>query len=219
MTPLKLFASLLFVAVLAAGCGSAGEQEASVERSGGESPSGGERVEIGGAEAIVRGEGGYGVVLSHGAAYDAASWDDQAGEIAENGFVTLSVEDTSTESVTAAAEYLADERGVEGVALVGASAGTSGVFGAAEENPDITDQIIVLSGSGDVSGLGEVPKLFVASEGEGLADTAREMAEEAPGSENEALILPGSAHAQAIFDTGQGGRLLETMIERLEERR
>ncbi len=81
----------------------------------------------------------------------------------------------------------------------------SWLFPAIERHKDLADQVILLSGTGDVSGLGEYPKLFVASEGEGLADTVRRMAEEAPGDRNEVLILPGDAHAQAIFETNQGG--------------
>jgi hypothetical protein len=43
------------------------------------------------------------------------------------------------------------------------------------------------------------------------------MAESAPGSRNEALILPGDAHAQAIFETDQGERLMRAILERLED--
>lgn len=57
----------------------------------------------------------------------------------------------------------------------------------------------------------------MASEGEGIAEEARRMAEEAPGDQNEALILPGDAHAQAIFQTQQGERLTQDILERLEE--
>ena len=81
------------------------------------------------------------------------------------------------------------------------------------------DQLILLSSTGDVSGLGAYPKLFVASEGEGMADTVQRMADEAPGSENEALIVPGDAHAQAIFQTEQGEPLLTAILDRLEEYR
>lgn len=42
---------------------------------------------------------------------------------------------------------------------------------------------------GDASGLGQEPKLFVASEDEGMAGEVRRMAEEAPGERNEALVL------------------------------
>ena len=157
-------------------------------------------------------------MLAHGAAYDAANWEPQATEIAGNGVVALAVEDTSEQSIAAAAEYLKEERGVDGVALIGASAGASGVLDAAEADPELLDQLILLSGTGDVSGLGGYPKLFVASEGEGIAGEVRRMAEEAPGEENEALILPGDPLAQAIFRAESGDRLLDTILNRLRRR-
>ena len=172
-----------------------------------------------GGEAVVWGEGDRGAVLAHGAAYDAASWREQAERLAGSGVVALAVEDTSTQSVAEAAGYLKEERGVRDVTLIGASAGTGGVLGAAEEDPGLADGVILLSGTGEVSGLGEYPKLFVASEGEGLAGTVRTMAEEAPGSRNEALILPGDAHAQAIVASDQGEKLMRTILERLEGNR
>ena len=63
------------------------------------------------------------------------------------------------------------------------------------------------------------PKLFVASEGEGLAEEVREMTEEAAGDQNKVRILPGSAHAQAIFETDQGGKLVQAILERLQKYR
>lgn len=193
------------------GAAPSGSDETSIESSSGES------VMVGGTEALVWDAGDYGVILSHGAAYDAASWRLQAEEIAAgNGMVALAVEDTSPEELERAARYLREERGVEDVAFIGASAGASTVLELARERPELPDQLILISGSGETSGLGDYPKLFVASEDEGLADTVREMSEEAPGDENETLILPGSAHAQAIFETGQGGRLTDAMLERLK---
>ena len=85
------------------------------------------------------------------------------------------------------------------------------------EYPEKVNQIILLSGTGNVSGLGEYPKLFVASEGEGVAERVRRMVDEAPGDQNEALILPGNAHAQAIFQTVEGERLMRVIRERIEE--
>ena len=76
--------------------------------------------------------------------------------------------------------------------------------------------MILLSGTGEVSGLGEYPKLFVASDGEGLAEEVCRMAERAPGSRSEALILPGDAHAQAIFVTDGGERLMRAILTRLK---
>jgi pimeloyl-ACP methyl ester carboxylesterase len=177
-------------------------------------------VKIGNTEAFVWGEGDYGVVMAHGASYDAASWEKQGQRIAENGIVALAPEDTSPESLLASIEYLKEERGVRGVALMGGSAGGSTVLRAAKENPGAANQLIILSAAGDVSGLGTEPKLFVASEGESrLAEEAHRMAQEAPGDRNEALILSGDAHAQAIFQAEEGDRLMRAILERLEKYR
>ncbi len=201
--------------VLVAGCGSSGEAGGSGEEP--ESDTSGSWVGVGDSWAIVWGEGDRGVVLSHGAAYDAASWESQGQALEENGMVALAVEDVSPGSLRLAIDYLREEYDVESVALIGASAGAGPVLQIAEEDPEEVGQIMLLSGIGDVSGLGEYPKLFVASEGEEISERVRRMAEEAPGDRNEALILPGSAHAQAIFRTEEGDRLMQNILERLEE--
>ncbi|HLL40218.1 MAG TPA: hypothetical protein VK357_11210 [Rubrobacteraceae bacterium] len=210
---------LALAVVLLAGCGASGG--ASDDSGGGgeqEGRTSGEEVSVGETEGIVWGEGDRGVVLSHGAAYDAASWEDQGEVLGESGAVVLALEETSLNNVRSAIDYLKEEYGAGSVALIGASAGSQGVLQAAGEDPEEVDQLILLSGMGDVSGLGEQPKLFVASEGDGgLAEGARQMAEEAPGDENEALLLSGDAHAQAIFRTDEGERLTQTVLERLEE--
>ena len=213
--PLRLFVAALAVAMLVAGCGAPdgsvnnGEPQKS-ETSRAE-------VSVGDTEAIVWGEGDRGVVLSHGASYDAASWEPQGRTLAENGVAALAVEDSSPENLQAAVEYLKEEHNVESVALIGASAGARPVLQVARETPEEVSQIILLSGVGDVSGLKEHPKLFVASEGEGIAEQVRRMTEEAPGDLNEALILPGDAHSQALFQTEGGERLMRAILERLEE--
>lgn len=213
-----LLLAVLALLVLAASCGGQAAQE---DGEPSRAPSTAEKQSTGPAapEGMGWGEGDYGVVLAHGAAYDAGSWEAQGEKLAENGFAAYAVEDLSAESVLAAAEYLEQEKGAERVALIGASAGSGPVLKAAEESPEDVDQLILLSGSGDVAGLGEMPKLFVASEGEGMADQARQMARQAPGDNNEALVVGGDAHAQAIFDTGEGDRLMQAILDRLGERR
>lgn len=162
------------------------------------------------------GDGDRGVVLSHGSAYDAASWTKQARKMADSGAAVLAVEDTTQENIESAVRYLKEERGAKSMTLIGASAGSGPTLDAAGDS-GLAQQVILLSGTGDVSNLGEYPKLFIASKDEGLAPQVRQMAQDAPGSENEALILSGSAHAQAIFETDQGDKLLQTIIERLKE--
>lgn len=174
----------------------------------------GEQSEVGGADVRTWGDGDYGVVLAHGAAFDAASWEDQATAIADAGATVVAVEDISPAGIAAAVEQLQAD-GVADVALVGGSAGADGILQLLSQEPDLADQVILLSPNSTVEGLGDQPKLFVASEDEPVADVSRELAASAPGDDNEVLILPGSAHAQNIFDTDQGGRVLDAMLERL----
>jgi pimeloyl-ACP methyl ester carboxylesterase len=210
---LKIVVLLLAAAATVAGCGasggSAGEEP--------ESDTSGSWVSVGDTWAIAWGEGDRGVVLVHGAAYDAASWEAQGQALEENGTVTLAIEGISPGGLRLAIDYLEEEYDVESVALIGASAGAEPVLQVAEEDPEEVGQIILLSGIGEVSGLGEYPKLFVASEGEEISERVRQMAEEAPGDQNGALILPGSAHAQAIFRTEEGDRLMQAILQRIEE--
>jgi pimeloyl-ACP methyl ester carboxylesterase len=211
---LKIVGMAIAVAVLVVGCGASGSSTADGEQGSGIS---GEWVSLPGTWAVLWGEGERGVVLAHGAAYDAASWEPQGQTLEENGASALAVEETSPSNLRTAIRYLKEESGVESVTLIGASAGARPVLEVGGEDPEKIDQLILVSGIGDVSNLGEYPKLFVASEGEGIAERVRQMADEAPGERNEALILPGDAHAQAIFQTEEGERLMQVILERIEE--
>ncbi len=211
---LKIVGMAIAVAVLVVGCGASGSSIADEEQGGGIS---GEWVSLPGTWAVLWGEGERGVVLAHGAAYDAASWEPQGQTMGENGASALAVEETSPSNLRTAIRYLKEESGVESVTLIGASAGARPVFEVGGEDPEKIDQLILLSGIGDVSGLGEYPKLFVASEGEEIAERVRQMADEASGDRNEALILSGDTHAQAIFQTEEGERLMQVILERIEE--
>ncbi|CAN5479413.1 hypothetical protein BH11ACT8_BH11ACT8_22990 [soil metagenome] len=66
-----------------------------------------------------------------------------------------------------------------------------------------------------VDGLGEEPKLFVASEDEPGADIPQQLADASPGDDNQVLLVPGSAHAQNVFDTDQSDVVLEAVLQRL----
>ncbi|MEJ7654233.1 MAG: alpha/beta fold hydrolase [Chloroflexia bacterium] len=179
----------------------------------------GRRVNIGVESAIVWGEGEYGVVLVHGAAYSAASWDRLGNAAAQSGIVAIAVENATHDAAIAAVDYLKQELGATATALLGASAGGAAVLEVGATNEDSVDQLILLSATGTVENLGDFPKLFIASEGEGIAEQVRRMAHLAPGNRNDAVILPGDAHAQAIFDTDQGERLIMIIIERLNQGR
>lgn len=199
------------------GAGSGTSDSTDTEGPSSSGDDGGTRVDVGGDEALVWGEGTYGVVLAHGAAFDAASWEPQATRIAEAGMVVIAVENIDPSAIVAAADFLRDERGATDVAFVGGSAGTAGIMEAVAAGDGDPDQLILLSPNSVVDGLGTEPKLFIASEDEPVADVSTEMADTAEGDDNEAIILPGSAHAQNIFDSDQGEKTVQAILDRLTE--
>lgn len=208
----------LLTALLLVGCGSSGgssdgSSAAGSSEAGSAGSSGTES-----QDGTVRwGDGSYGVVLAHGAAFDASSWEEQATEIADVGASVIAVEDISPNSIKDAVETLKDE-GHQRVALVGGSAGSDAILQLSTDQPDLADQLILLSPNGTVEGLGEQPKLFIASEDEPGAHVSTELAASAPGEDNKAVLLPGSAHAQNIFDTDQGPKVLGLILDRIEMR-
>lgn len=201
---------VLALALVFAGCGSGGNDAGGGSEQG---SSTGTATENG---ALRWGDGDYGVVLAHGAAFDAASWEEQATAIAEQGATVIAVEDISTDGIRAAVDELRSD-GIESVALVGGSAGADAILELASSEPNLPDQLILLSPNGTVDGLGSEPKLFIASEDEPVANVSTELAESAPGDDNEAIVLPGSAHAQNIFDTDQAERVLDAILKRIEQ--
>ncbi len=177
--------------------------------------SSGAKISVAGAPALRWGEGDYGVVLAHGAAFDAASWEKQAVAIADQGASAIAVENIDTDAIRDAVELLQGE-GVADVALVGASAGADAILDLVSRDPELADQLILLSPNATVEGLGDEPKLFVASKDEHVAHVSTEVAESSAGVENAVMILPGSAHAQNIFATDQAGPVLNAMLQRLK---
>lgn len=175
------------------------------------------RIELEHGSALLWLSGERSVLLHHGAAYDAASWEDQARALASQGFTVLAMEELAPDAVRDGLTYLMDTCGAQGVTVIGASAGGAPALEVLSEGPAGISGLILLGATGQVGTLGEYPKLFVASEGEGLTDQLMTMASEAPGNRNGTLILPGSAHAQAIFDSGQGDALIDAILAFLTE--
>ncbi len=173
-------------------------------------------VELEHGNALLWGNGERGLLLLHGAVYDAASWDAQAQWLAGQGFTVLALEELAPDAVQDGLTYLMS-CGASGVTVIGASAGGGAALTFLAGDPEGITGLILLSATGDVANLGDYPKLFVASEAEGMEERLASMANDAPGSQNQTLILPGSAHAQAIFTTDQSEPLLNAILAFLEE--
>ncbi|TQC48761.1 hypothetical protein EEB14_13765 [Rhodococcus sp. WS4] len=74
---------------------------------------------------------------------------------------------------------------------------------------------MLLSPNKVVDGLGGEPMLFIASEDEPVAGVSQQLADGSPGEDNEVILLPGSAHAQNIFDGESGDAALDAILQRL----
>ncbi len=213
---------LLLLALAVTGCAGAGATAptATPPPTATPDPAAGELVEIGEYTALVWGTGNYGVVIVGSSGGAAATWQATALTLAGEDMTVLAPNDYSYRYVVDAIDYLVDERGVDGVALIGIGAGAPPVIGAGIIAPEKVDQMILVSGFGEYQDMGDFPKLFIAADSEsGMVRRARTMAEEAPGTDNEALIIPGSAGGDALFTSDSSDDLMAAITARLEQYR
>jgi predicted alpha/beta-hydrolase family hydrolase len=187
--------------------------------------------------ADVYGTGPRGVVLAHGGRFDRASWKPQALELAAAGFRVVSIDfraavemragnDTPclydpaclAKDILAAVRYLS-KGGATSVAVVGGSLGGGGAAqatldGAAGE----IDRVVLLAHM-------SIPapermrgrKLFITARddvggnGQPRLIGIRDQYAKAP-DPKDLVVLDGSAHAQALFDTASGPRLMQEIV-------
>lgn len=190
------------------------------------------------------GSGPRGVVLAHGGRFDRKSWRDQARVLAREGYRVLAIDfragamaraggppDCLYDPKCLAADVLAAVRylrrtGATSVAIIGGSLGGGAAAQASvEAAPDEIDVLVLLAPMAiehpeQMKGR----KLFIVSrEDRGSGDRLR-----LPGIEEqyrrspdpkELLLVEGSAHAQFLFTTDQGERLMEAILGFLVPRR
>ena len=155
----------------------------------------------------------FGVVLSHGAVYDAKSWEEEAEKLADEGMTVYAVEDTDPEVLIEAADMLKDEYGAEKTAIIGASAGGQSTIDALVQKDADFDQVVLLSPGGDATEIEDIPVLVIYSEDEGFDEL-----EENKGSNIETIAISGNAHAQELFDDEESSeKTMDSIIEFLEE--
>lgn len=181
--------------------------------------------------ADLYGAGDQGVVLAHGARFDKASWKDQGTRLASAGFRVAAIDfrgygksrggpksqsphDEMYLDVLAAAHYLR-ENGARSVAVIGASMGGGAAANAVIAGaPGAIDRLILLAHA-PVQNPERItgPKLFVTAAEDQIIPVprVREQYEKAP-EPKELLVLNGSAHAQFLFATDQGERLMQEIL-------
>ena len=185
--------------------------------------------------ADVYGKGERGVVLAHGWQFNKGSWRKQAQELAQAGFRVLAIDFRGYGQsrgpgqsdplsaplhldVLAAVRYLR-KTGAKTVSVVGASMGASAAADAAiESEPDEVDRLVLLAGTANGSPEKlKGRKLFIVSRDDTRGDGVGRLAEireqyERAREPKELIILDGSAHAQLLFETDQGERLMREIL-------
>lgn len=182
--------------------------------------------------ADVYGEGGRTVVLAHGGRFNKESWAAQAQALAAAGLRVVAIDfrgrgqsrggpgTAQNEGVhfdvLAAVRYL-HQHGAETVSVVGASFGGWAAAQAAAAAPGEIDRLVLLAATVDEPEKLTGRKLFILTRddfsggGTLRLPAIRAQYERAP-EPKELVILEGSAHAQFIFDTEQGERLLSEIL-------
>lgn len=187
-------------------------------------------------KADLYGSGERAVLLAHGGRFNKESWAKQAAVLAHSGFRVLAVQfrgdrlnpngspgsfgsdEENAEDVLAAVAYL-HSHGSKDVFAIGGSLGGNAVGEASARSAEGDMARIVLLGSdggGHPEGL-KGRKLFLISRddsnGEGLRlPGIRQHFERAP-EPKKLVVVEGSAHAQFLFDTDQGSRVLNEILE------
>jgi len=185
--------------------------------------------------AIVYGKGDRGVVLAHGGRFNKESWAKQARVLADAGFRSIAIDfrgfgesrgpgqsDLYTApvylDVLAAVRYL-EKTGAKTVSLVGASFG-GGAAGDAvchARAGEINRLVILAAAPTCPPEKLAVNKLFIVARDDANAagprlPKIREYFDKAP-EPKKLILVEGSAHAQFLFDTDQGERVLHEIVQ------
>jgi pimeloyl-ACP methyl ester carboxylesterase len=184
--------------------------------------------------ADVYGGGDKGIVLAHGGPFNKESWEKQARTLAAGGFRVLALDfrgygksrgpgqsDPMSAplhlDVLAAVRYLR-KTGAKSVSVVGGSMG-GGAAGDASiaSRPGEIDRVVLLGSApnGPADQL-KSSTLFIVARDDANSDGPRlpgirAQYEKAP-EPKELIILDGSAHAQFLFQTDQGDRVMREIV-------
>ena len=189
--------------------------------------------------ADLYGKGTRGVVLAHGGRFTKESWRDQAQALAAHGFRVLAFDfrgvgrshgpgqadfDTAPfqKDVIAAVRYL-KTRGAKTVSVVGGSFGGAAAGDAAIEWPAEIDRVVFLGAAPNLpADKLRCRSLFIVARDDASVDGPRlpgirAQYEKAP-QPKKLIVLDGSAHAQFLFQTDQGARVMQAILRFLSAR-
>lgn len=182
------------------------------------------------------GRGKHAVVLAHGGQYQRRSWNSQALELERAGFAVIAIDlrgfgkstgpgQSDPESAPLHLDVLAAVRyfraaGAQMVSVVGASmGGWAAVDAAILARPGEIDRLVVLgAGAGNLPPQRlSVPKLFIISRsdtsGSGLRLPQIQTEFAQMPEPKRLMIVDGSAHAQALFQSSQGPEIMRSILQ------
>lgn len=179
--------------------------------------------------ADLYGKGDYGVVLAHGMRFDKGSWNSEATALAKAGYRVLAIDfrgygksrggPSSKEpreemylDVLAAVDYLRGH-GAKTVAVIGASmGGGASATACVKGKAGAIDRLILLA---------PVPianpdrlqarVLYATAQGDPITPQVKQQFAAAP-EPKELVLIDGDAHAQFMFKTDQGERLMNEIL-------
>jgi pimeloyl-ACP methyl ester carboxylesterase len=183
--------------------------------------------------ADLYGQGDRGVVLAHGGRFDKESWGKQAQQLEAARFRVLAIDfrgrgqshggtrlpagdDGYHFDVLAAVRYL-HRSGARTVSVVGASFGGSAAAEASvEAQPGEIDRLVLLGAWAYAPEKLNGRKLFIVARDDANDDgprlpKIRASYEKAP-DPKELIVVDGSAHAQFLFQTDQGDRVMHEIL-------
>jgi alpha/beta superfamily hydrolase len=176
------------------------------------------------------GSGTSGLVLAHGGRFTKGSWAKQVPELLAAGYLVLAIDfrgfgesraDVRAEpahhfDVLAAVHYLRKE-GATTVVVIGASFGGVAAAAAAVEEPGAIERLVLLGATPEPPD----EKLFTRKLYIATRDDANTAGLRLPGlrahfarapEPKELVVLPGSAHAQFMFDTDLAPRVMREIL-------
>jgi pimeloyl-ACP methyl ester carboxylesterase len=177
-------------------------------------------------------KGDRAVVLAHGGRFNKESWEKQAKVLAGAGFGVLAIDfrgegqsqgpqgrssdDDRYLDILAATHYMR-EAGARVVSVVGGSMGGDYAAEAAQAEPAAIDRLVLLA-AGAYTPLTRMkgPKLFIVARddanGEGLRLPKIRSQYEKALQPKELIVLDGSEHAQFLFETDRGERVMREIL-------
>lgn len=159
------------------------------------------------------------VIFAPGAMFSKESWHFLAKRFQELGISSIALNSGATPDLLNAFTFL-KARGVQKIAIIGASAGGAGVLYTLRDAPDPrVDKVVLLAPAGGPPLQDDtIAKLFIVAEDDMISSSA-EVYKLYKGSSDPKLFkeLKGSDHAQRLFDSNQKENVIQLIIRFIKD--